>query len=150
MDKTNKTFSKINKQGQVVNIVREHYLRDDIWCQSQACSNCKHEKPYLEAPKKPKKNEKAVPMIYFIPSFIIVQNYYEIIEKYFKNVIFCETTTENSKNYKKIKNFVTELHKGVMFSNQHSTKTFIEKNENEKLSEYQEKCMFYYNNISNT
>lgn len=139
MDKTNKTFSKINKQGQIVNIVREHYLRDDISCQSQVCTSCKHEKPNLEAPKKSKKKE---PVNYFIPSVIVVQNYYDMIEKYFKNVVFCETTTENSKNYKKIKNFVTEFHKGVVFSNQHSTKTFLEKIENEKISDYQERGKF--------
>ena len=37
-----KVFVKKTRRGKVVKIVREHYLRDDIWCGSKACTQCKN------------------------------------------------------------------------------------------------------------
>lgn len=51
---TSKTFVKKTKTGNVLKVVREHYLRDDIWCGSKLCKKCKHEAPILEiSPKSP-------------------------------------------------------------------------------------------------
>ena len=49
---TSKVFVKKTRTGQVLKVVREHYLRDDIWCGSEACKSCQHEKTVLE--EKPK------------------------------------------------------------------------------------------------
>ena len=39
---TTKTFLKKTRQGKVIKVVREHYLRDDIPCGSQGCqTECK-------------------------------------------------------------------------------------------------------------
>lgn len=38
-----KTFVKKTRSGGVMKIVREHYLRDDIWCGSEACTECLQE-----------------------------------------------------------------------------------------------------------
>jgi exosome complex exonuclease DIS3/RRP44 len=35
-----KTFTKKTRKGNVVNVVREHYLRDDIACGAPACKAC--------------------------------------------------------------------------------------------------------------
>uniref|UniRef100_A0A8D3D1Q2 Exosome complex exonuclease RRP44 n=1 Tax=Scophthalmus maximus TaxID=52904 RepID=A0A8D3D1Q2_SCOMX len=43
-----KTFVKKTRSGGVMKIVREHYLRDDIWCGSEACSGCKQESTVLQ------------------------------------------------------------------------------------------------------
>lgn len=34
---TEKAFSRVNRQGKVIRIIREHYLRDDITCNSKEC-----------------------------------------------------------------------------------------------------------------
>ena len=39
---TTQTFLKKTRRGNVIKIVREHYLRDDIYCGSSACTSCKH------------------------------------------------------------------------------------------------------------
>ena len=36
-----KTFVKKTKKGAVVKVVREHYLRDDVWCGVTGCKLCK-------------------------------------------------------------------------------------------------------------
>jgi hypothetical protein len=40
MIKTDRAFALKNSKGGVVQIVREHYLRDDIPCRSQLCNTC--------------------------------------------------------------------------------------------------------------
>lgn len=35
-----KTFNVKTKGGRILKIVREHYLRDDVWCGSASCSVC--------------------------------------------------------------------------------------------------------------
>ena len=44
----NKTFVKKTKRGAVVKIVREHYLRDDVWCGVSGCGQCKQGDPLLD------------------------------------------------------------------------------------------------------
>ena len=39
---TTQTFLKKTRRGNVIKVVREHYLRDDIYCGSSACKDCKH------------------------------------------------------------------------------------------------------------
>ena len=43
-----KSFVKKTKKGAVLKVVREHYLRDDVWCGVKGCKKCKHEAPPLE------------------------------------------------------------------------------------------------------
>lgn len=35
-----KTFVKKTKKGSILKVVREHYLRDDIYCGLPACKEC--------------------------------------------------------------------------------------------------------------
>ena len=42
-----KVFVKKTRRGGVVKIVREHYLRDDIWCGSKECTQCNNEDAIL-------------------------------------------------------------------------------------------------------
>ena len=44
-----KTFVKKTKKGAVVKVVREHYLRDDVWCGVARCRLCKQQAPVLDA-----------------------------------------------------------------------------------------------------
>lgn len=43
-----KSFVKKTRKGSIIKVVREHYLRDDIWCGSQACSQCNQQELILE------------------------------------------------------------------------------------------------------
>lgn len=44
-----KTFVKKTKKGAVVKVVREHYLRDDVWCGVTGCKICKQQTVVLDA-----------------------------------------------------------------------------------------------------
>eukprot|EP00249_Psilotum_nudum_P021681 c28202_g1_i1 orf=199-3033(+) len=45
-----KSFVKKTRQGRVVKVVREHYLRDDIYCGALCCSVCDRETACLNPP----------------------------------------------------------------------------------------------------
>ena len=42
-------YLRKTKRGGIIKIVREHYLRDDIWCGSEMCSLCEHDSPVLQS-----------------------------------------------------------------------------------------------------
>jgi hypothetical protein len=44
-----KQFVKKTKSGKVLKVVKEHYLRDDIWCSVETCKVCEHSDPILSA-----------------------------------------------------------------------------------------------------
>ena len=44
-----KTFVKKTKKGAVVKVVREHYLRDDVWCGVTGCKLCKQQQAVLDS-----------------------------------------------------------------------------------------------------
>ena len=35
-----KVFVKKTRKGGIMKVVREHYLRDDVWCGASHCLNC--------------------------------------------------------------------------------------------------------------
>lgn len=46
-----KSFVKRTRKGNVVKVVKEHYLRDDIPCSSPICKTCTHTPVLSEEPK---------------------------------------------------------------------------------------------------
>ena len=44
-----KVFVKKTKRGNILKIVREHYLRDDITCGSEICEECVQENDVLQS-----------------------------------------------------------------------------------------------------
>jgi hypothetical protein len=60
-----KTFVKKTRKGGVMKIVREHYLRDDIWCGVNGCPQCSQTEPVLEV--RPESNSS----LFNFPHFIV-------------------------------------------------------------------------------
>ena len=60
-----KTFVKKTRKGGVMKIVREHYLRDDVWCGVKDCIQCSQTEPALDA--KPETNSS----LFNFPHFIV-------------------------------------------------------------------------------
>ena len=46
-----RTAFRKTKGGKVLRVTREHYLRDDIWCGSEACTQCKQDSHRIILPK---------------------------------------------------------------------------------------------------
>lgn len=91
---TSKTFVKKTKKGNVLKVVREHYLRDDIWCGSELCRKCKHEAPNLELCPQSSSTLFTSPH-YIIPDTNVVLHQMDVLkDDAFKNVIVLQTVLQ--------------------------------------------------------
>lgn len=61
-----RTSFKKTKKGNVLRVTREHYLRDDIGCGSEACSECNQPEDRISLPKlvTVEKDKKFYPIIH--------------------------------------------------------------------------------------
>ncbi|UYV79580.1 DIS3 [Cordylochernes scorpioides] len=95
-----RTFSVKTKQGKVLKIVREHYLRSDIPCSSAICEECDQELCKLESEGKSKST--LIPTFHYIvpdTNVILHQVILDVLEDpVFKNVVVPQTVVEEVKH----------------------------------------------------
>jgi hypothetical protein len=114
MKTSDRTFNKITNRGKLVKVVREIYLRDDIYCQSKACSTCESEKKILPNHPLTKKqqmkniNRNDVSFMkdyphYLFPTVEVALKFSDLLTKSMKNLIFCETIINEAQNSNKSK-----------------------------------------------
>ncbi|KAG0246451.1 mitotic control protein dis3 [Mortierella sp. GBAus27b] len=127
-----KQFVKKTKSGKVLKIVKEHYLRDDIWCSVETCKECEHTEPVLSAT--PGVNKLFPLPHYIIPDTNIFINQIDVMEKpQITNVIVLQTVLEEVKHlslpiHKRVRDMIGNKEKRFcVFSNEHHRETFIEK-----------------------
>jgi exosome complex exonuclease DIS3/RRP44 len=83
-----KSFVKITRKNKVVKVVREHYLRDDVWCGSDQCTDCQNQAPKLSAT-----------MDYVILDTNAILHQKDLIQNAkIKNVIVLQTVLDEVKN----------------------------------------------------
>jgi exosome complex exonuclease DIS3/RRP44 len=83
-----KSFFKITRKQKVLQIIREHYLRDDIWCGSTYCTECQQEAPKLTTSDH-----------YIIPDTNVVLHQIDFLENpKIENVIILQTVLEEVRN----------------------------------------------------
>lgn len=102
---TFKTYHRKTKRGNVLKIVREHYLRDDIHCGIAECRHCLkpdlsdgfNEKFHFISLKSITTSSKIVSQSIHVPHVIIpdvdvvLDQTDVLVENVFKNVIICQT-----------------------------------------------------------
>ncbi|KAG0260863.1 exosome catalytic subunit dis3 [Mortierella polycephala] len=127
-----KQFVKKTKSGKVLKVVKEHYLRDDIWCSAEACRACDHTETVLSAT--PSINKLFPLPHYIIPDTNIFMNQIDVMEKpQITNVIVLQTVLEEVKHlslpiHKRVRDMISNKEKRFyVFSNEHHRETFIEK-----------------------
>lgn len=68
----NKSYLKRGRGGKVFKAVKEHYLRDDIWCSVECCTICSHTEPILSSI--PAKTKLVTKPHYIIPDTNVFMN----------------------------------------------------------------------------
>lgn len=59
-----RTGFRKTKGGKVLRLTREHYLRDDIWCGSEACTVCKQDAERCCLPRLVTDSDRVYPIIH--------------------------------------------------------------------------------------
>ncbi|GAA5803489.1 hypothetical protein EDC94DRAFT_565135 [Helicostylum pulchrum] len=125
-----KSFVKRTRKGNVVKVVKEHYLRDDIPCSSPICKSCTHTPVLSEEPKA----TSGFPAHYIIPDTNVFISQLDIMEHpAIKDVIVLQTVREEVRHlslpvYNRLNAILADKTKRFyLFANEHQRDTFIEK-----------------------
>uniref|UniRef100_A0A665VVR5 Exosome complex exonuclease RRP44 n=1 Tax=Echeneis naucrates TaxID=173247 RepID=A0A665VVR5_ECHNA len=142
-----KTFVKKTRSGKVMKIVREHYLRDDIWCGSEVCSECKQESGVLQKDACIESNLCSYPH-YLIPDTNVVLHQIDVLEDpVIRNVIILQTVLQEVRHrsapvYKRLKDMLHEKEKHFYtFTNEHHRETFIEREPGESANDRNDRAI---------
>lgn len=128
-----KTFVKKTKRGNVLKIVREHYLRDDIWCGSKWCTKCKHENPILEADPRSLSDICASPHYIIVDTNVVLHQLDALKDDAFRNVVVPQTVLQEVRHrhgpcYKALREILSNRDRCFYaFVNEHHKETYVER-----------------------
>ncbi|KAI9489424.1 mitotic control protein dis3 [Zychaea mexicana] len=142
-----KSFVKRTKKGNVVKVVKEHYLRDDIPCSSQACTICEqHSRPVLS--RTPRSTTTLKHPHYIIPDTNVFMNQLDIMEHpAIKDVVVLQTVREEVKHlslpvYNRLNAILSDSNKRFyMFANEHHRDTYLEKLKDESPNDRNDRAI---------
>uniref|UniRef100_A0A3P9DRB7 Protein DIS3 homolog n=1 Tax=Maylandia zebra TaxID=106582 RepID=A0A3P9DRB7_9CICH len=142
-----KTFVKKTRSGGVMKVVREHYLRDDIWCGSEVCTECKQESTVLQKDACMESSLCSYPH-YLVPDTNVVLHQIDILEDpVICNVIILQTVLQEVRHrsapvYKRLKDIIHEKEKRFYtFTNEHHRDTFIEREPGESANDRNDRAI---------
>uniref|UniRef100_A0A1A8EQI7 Exosome complex exonuclease RRP44 n=2 Tax=Nothobranchius korthausae TaxID=1143690 RepID=A0A1A8EQI7_9TELE len=142
-----KTFVKKTRSGGVMKVVREHYLRDDIWCGSETCTECKQESPVLQKDACVESNLCSYPH-YLVPDTNVVLHQIDVLENpVIRNVIILQTVLQEVRHrsapvHKRLKDIIHEKEKHFYtFTNEHHRETFIERQPGESANDRNDRAI---------
>uniref|UniRef100_A0A8C9VKH7 Exosome complex exonuclease RRP44 n=1 Tax=Scleropages formosus TaxID=113540 RepID=A0A8C9VKH7_SCLFO len=145
-----KTFLKKTRSGRVLKVVREHYLRDDIWCGSELCVECRQESPPPPVLQRDACRESSLcaSRHYIIPDTNVVLHQIDILEDpLINNVIILQTVLQEVRHrsapiYKRIKDVIHNASKHFYtFTNEHHRETFIEREQGESANDRNDRAI---------
>lgn len=146
---TTKTFFRKTKRGNILKIVREHYLRDDIWCGSNLCGKCQHKIKDLVLEENPESRSSLYKKShYLILDTNVVLDQIDVLEEdVLCNVIILQTVLEevrhrSSNVYKKLKDIIADpKRKFYVFVNEHHKDTYVEREPGEKVNDRNDRAI---------
>ncbi len=120
-----KSFFKTNRKGNVIKVVREHYLRDDITCGVSGCLLCKAAVPNDEEDNPQANRLPAESPHYLILDTNVVLHQVDLITNpAMKNMIMLQTVLEEVKHqsmmiYKRVREVIQDESRHIyVFSNE--------------------------------
>ena len=155
---TSKTFVKKTKKGNVLKVVREHYLRDDVHCGVTTCSIC-HSSSYdlyiLEATPHSQSTKCLFPH-YILPDTNVCLHQVDILEDpaisnvILTQIVLQEVKHQNPGTYKRLRDIIAnKTRRFFVFSNEHHKDTYVERREGESTNDRNDRairvCVQWYN-----
>lgn len=155
-----KSYIKKTKSGAVHKVVKEHYLRDDIWCSVVGCRECNcTTTSILDLMRSEINTNISDPYLLVVSAEIILHHPDFLEHPALHDVIIAqsvqeEVKTRNQMAYKRLRQIIeqkTEEKRFCVFVNLHHRQTFLER-DSESTSAYNNKllitmCHFYQTHI---
>ncbi|XP_036229004.2 exosome complex exonuclease RRP44 [Bactrocera oleae] len=146
---TIREFTRKTKRGNILKIVREHYLRDDLGCGAQICMNCVQDETSVAL--LPERNVKST--IFPFPHYLVldtnvVLNQIDVLEEdAISNVIVLSTVLSEVKHnssavYKRFREVVQHKPRGFyVFVNEHHKDTYVEREPGESANDRNDRAI---------
>ena len=155
---TSKTFVKKTKKGNVLKVVREHYLRDDVHCGVITCSMChssSSDLSILEATPHSQSTKCLFPH-YILPDTNVCLHQVDFLEDpaitnvILTQIVLQEVKHQNPGTYKRLRDIIAnKARRFFVFSNEHHKDTYIERREGESTNDRNDRairvCVQWYN-----
>ncbi|XP_026979182.1 DIS3-like exonuclease 1 isoform X5 [Sagmatias obliquidens] len=130
-------------QGRTLRIVREHYLRPSVPCNSPLCPQpaiCRNDGKLLSSDV----------THYMIPDWKVVQDYLEILEfPELKGIIFMQTACQavqhqrGRRQYNKLRNLLKDArHDCVLFANEFQQSCYLPRERGESMEKWQSRSIY--------
>ncbi|KAJ1984510.1 exosome catalytic subunit dis3 [Dimargaris verticillata] len=156
-----KAFMKKTRKGNVVRVVKEHYLRDDIVCSVEGCQRCDFnaDTTGLSANNKfvvhhpvlsnsPRQTEQFPVPALIVPDTNVLVNQIDILEhSAIKNVIILQTCLDELKHlsmptYHRLRTVVGDPDRRFyVFSNEHHRETYVERLKDESPNDRNDRAI---------
>jgi len=145
-----KVFVKKTRRGKVVKVVREHYLRYDIWCGSKACTQCESTNADTEVLSDLPGSVSSLCDFnhYVVLDTNAVLHQMDVLEDpVFQNVILLQTVLQEVKHqsytaYKRIRELISVKERNFyVFCNEHHRDTFVERRKSESPNDYNDRMI---------
>ncbi|XP_050525860.1 exosome complex exonuclease RRP44 [Daktulosphaira vitifoliae] len=145
---TSKSFLRKTKRGNILKIVREHYLRDDIGCGSQICKKCKYndDTPLQENPPNTNSSYKDLHYI-LVDTNVVIHQIDALEDETLKNVIILQTVLEEVKHlshsvYKRLLDIMGNYSRCFYtFVNVYHNDTYVERTPGESPNDYNDRMI---------
>ena len=150
---------KKTKRGAVVKVVREHYLRDDVWCGVAGCGACRQSEPVLEAA--PLSASELCPQSHLLlPDTNVALHQMDVLEDtavtnvIVLQVVLQEVKHQNLSVYKRLRDAIGNPAKRFhVFANEHHKDTYVERLEGESANDRNDRAIrtaakWYSNHLS--
>ncbi|XP_013138952.1 PREDICTED: exosome complex exonuclease RRP44 [Papilio polytes] len=146
---TTKTFLTKTKRGNILKIVREHYLRDDLLCGSSACNHCPHKENEYVLEAKPQ----SICALFDYDHYLVldtnvVLHQIDILEEEaLKNVIILQTVLEEVKHqntaiFQRLLEIIgNKKRRFYSFVNEHHKDTYVERKPGEKQNDRNDRAI---------
>lgn len=154
---TSKTFVKKTRKGNVLKVVREHYLRDDVHCGVLDCSLCQNSPDTAVLDTSPQSNSSLCQSPhYLLPDTNVCLHQIDFLEDHsVTNVILTQVVLQEVKHrnpgvYKRLRDIAgNKTKKFYVFSNEHHKETYVEQREGEGANDRNDRavrvCAQWYN-----
>ncbi|XP_043496983.1 exosome complex exonuclease RRP44 [Polistes fuscatus] len=155
---TTKVYFRKTKGGNIYKTVREHYLRDDLWCGSKICKESSNDFPNRCKQKDREcildiKDTSAKSTFFSTPYYLvldtnIILDQIDILsENVFYNVIILQTVLKEVRHkspvvYKRLKEIIADVKRRFyIFVNEHHKETYVERVPGENINDRNDRAI---------
>ena len=147
LQRKQKIFYRKTKKGNILKIVREHYLRDDIFCGLKSCDICTGDKKPLQDLSSSPSDLICTPHHIIIDTNVALHQIDVLCHDDIKNVIVPQTVVQEVKHrslpvYQKLRDLIDTPNKHFfVFCNEHHPECYIEREEKESANDRNDRAI---------